>query len=126
MQNRLERRAIGRVAFHSNAILVLCETEEVLYIHVRDVGPTGIGAEVPGDTPNIVGKDVIVVAETLIMYGDVVRQVPTEDDAFVIGLAARKFPQDVLQFLFDGMELRSRLEDMDLIENIHERLETKE
>lgn len=120
--NRLERRAIGRVAFPSNAVLVICETQEVIYVNVRDLGPIGVGAEVPANTPNLVGKDVILVAETLIMYADVVRQAPSAEGTFIIGLAARKFPQDVLQFLFDGMEMRSQLEDEDLIESIHQNL----
>lgn len=118
--NRLERRAIGRVSFPSNAIIVLCDTQEVLYVNVRDLGPIGVGAEVPNDTADLVGKDVILVAETLIMYADVVRQAPTADGTFIVGLAARKFPKDVLQFLIDGMEMRSQLEGISLSESINQ------
>ena len=60
---------------------------------------------------DIEGKDVIMVAQTLIMYADVVRQDPLPDGSWSIGLAARKFSTDVLQYLFDGIEMRARLEE---------------
>ena len=63
------------------------------------------------DAPQLVGKDVIMVAETLIMYADVVRQVPMADGCWSIGLTARKFSKDVLQYLFDGIEMRAKLEE---------------
>lgn len=109
--DRLERRAIGRVAFPSKGVLVVCETQQVMYVEVRDIGPIGVGVRVEADTPDLVGKDVIMVAETLIMYADVVRQEPMPDGCWSIGLAARKFSKDVLQYLFDGIEMRSRLEE---------------
>lgn len=108
---RLERRAIGRVEFPSNAIMVICDSEEVLHVYVRDLGPIGVGVSVPPGTPNLVGKDVILVAETLIMYADIVRQAPQEDGSSVVGLAARKFTNDVLQFLFDSIELKTSTEE---------------
>ena len=40
---RLERRAIGRVAFPSRGVLVVCDTQEVLHVGVRDLGPIGVG-----------------------------------------------------------------------------------
>ena len=108
---KLERRAIGRVAFPSRGVIVVCDTQEVLHVGVRDLGPIGVGVRAEADTQNLVGKDVIMVAETLIMYADVVRQDPLADGSWSIGLAARKFSGDVLQFLFDGIELRAKLKE---------------
>ena len=79
-------------------------------VKVRDLGPIGVGICVPFDTQVLVGKDVILVAETLIMYADAVRQTQLNDEEWVIGLSARKFPQDVLQFIIDGIEMRSNAE----------------
>ena len=52
---RLERRAIGRVAFPSKGVLVVCDTQEVLHVGVRDLGPIGVGLRADADTPNLVG-----------------------------------------------------------------------
>lgn len=108
---QLERRSIGRVSFPSKGVLVVCDTQEVLHVGVRDLGPIGVGIWAEADTPNLVGKDVIMVAETLIMYADVVRQDPMTDGCWSIGLTARKFSRDVLQYLFDGIEMRAKLEE---------------
>ena len=107
----LERRAIGRVAFPSKGVLVICDTQEVLHVDVRDLGPIGVGLRADADCRNLVGKDVIMVAETLIMYADVVRQDPLPDGCWSIGLAAKKFSADVLQYLFDSIEMRAKLEE---------------
>ena len=48
---RLERRAIGRVAFPSRGVLVVCDTQEVLHVGVRDLGPIGVGIRADADTP---------------------------------------------------------------------------
>ena len=108
---QLERRSIGRVSFPSKGVLVVCDTQEVLHVGVRDLGPIGVGIRVEAETPNLLGKDVIMVAETLIMYADVVRQDPMTDGCWSIGLTARKFSRDVLQYLFDGIEMRAKLEE---------------
>ena len=107
--DRLERRTIGRVPFPSRGVIVVCDTQEVLHVGVRDLGPVGVGIRADADTPNLLGKDVIVVAETLIMYADIVRQDPLPDGSWSIGLAAKKFSKDVLQYLFDGIEMRANL-----------------
>lgn len=108
---RLEKRAIGRVSFPSRGVVVVCDTQEVLHVGVRDLGPIGVGLRAEPDTPNLVGKDVIMVAETLIMYADVIRQDPLPDGSWSIGLAARKFSTDVLQYLYDSIEMKAKLEE---------------
>ena len=107
----LERRAIGRVSFPSKGVLVVCDTQEILHVGVRDLGPIGVGILADADTRNLIGKDVIMVAETLIMYADVVRQSPLPDGSWSIGLAAKKFSNDVLQYLLDGIEMKAKQEE---------------
>ena len=50
---------------------------------------------------DLVGKDIIVVAETMIMYATVVRVEKQEDGSFLAGVSAKKFTDEVLQYLFD-------------------------
>lgn len=108
---KLERRALGRVAFPSKAVMVVCETQEVFHVNVQDLGPVGVGIIGSPDMPQLLGKDVVIVLETLIMYADVVRQVERPNGSWNIGLAARRFTSDVLQYLYDGIQLRSEIKE---------------
>ena len=45
--------------------------------------------------------DVIVVAETIIMYADVVRQDPEPEGTAIVGVEARRFTPEVLEYLFN-------------------------
>ncbi|MCR5511204.1 PilZ domain-containing protein [Lachnospiraceae bacterium XBB2008] len=96
-----ERRKIDRVEFPSNTVIVVCDTQEKIYCRTENVSPLGMGIRVPAGTPEIQGMDVIVVAETLIMYADVLRQEKQEDGTAMVGVQARRFTPDVLQYLFD-------------------------
>ena len=96
-----ERRKIDRVEFPSNTVIVVCDTQEKIYCRTENVSPLGMGIRVPVGTPEIQGMDVIVVAETLIMYADVLRQEKQEDGTSIVGVQARRFTPEVLQYLFD-------------------------
>ncbi|MCR4756446.1 MAG: PilZ domain-containing protein [Butyrivibrio sp.] len=96
-----ERRQINRVDFKANSVIVDKETLEKYYGEVKNVSPLGIAITVDKNTPDIVGRDVIVVAETLIMYADVVRIDKEANDTKTIALKARKFTPDVLEYLFE-------------------------
>ena len=61
--------------------------------------------KVDGDTPSLLGKDVIVVADTLIMYADVIREDTSDDGTKVVALNAKKFTNEVLEYLFDHIAL---------------------
>lgn len=101
-----ERRAIGRVGYSANAVIVVCDTQEKYYVHTENVSPLGMALQVPADVPEILGKDIILVADTMIMYADVTRQERQEDGSGIIGISARKFSEDVLQYLFDNIALK--------------------
>lgn len=96
-----ERREIARVSYPANSVIVVCETGEKYFVSTDNVSPLGMGITAPGDIPQIVGKDIIIVAETLIMYADVKRQVENGDGKWTIGIAAKKFTPEVLEYLFD-------------------------
>ena len=95
-----ERRQINRVEYIAKSVIVVCETQEVIQVNVENVSPLGMGVRMEEDRPDIVGKDIIIVAETLIMYADVTRQEKQEDGSYMIGIQAKKFTQDVLEYLF--------------------------
>jgi hypothetical protein len=96
-----ERRKINRVEFKANSVIVDKESLEKYFGEVKNVSPLGMAITVEEKTPSILGNDVIVVAETLIMYADVVREDKEANGKKTIALKARKFTPDVLQYLFE-------------------------
>jgi len=98
-----ERRKINRVKYPRKCVIVVCETGESYVAETENVSPLGMAIRMSEDAPVIEGKDVIIVADTLIMYADVNRQVKVEDGGFEIGVGARKFTPEVLEFLFDSI-----------------------
>ena len=101
-----ERRKIGRVSYSANSVIVDRNTQEKYFGQVKNISPLGIAISVSADTPPLLGKDVIVVAETLIMYADAVREDEMEDGSRVIAFSSRKFTDEVLQYLFDRIGLK--------------------
>lgn len=102
----VERRMINRVCYPSGAVVVICDTQEKIYVSVENISPLGIGLRMKPDAPDISGKDIIIVTETLIMYADVVWRTPQEGGSYNVGIAAKKFTEDVLQYLFDNIALK--------------------
>lgn len=96
-----ERRKISRVEFDSKGVIVDCETLEKIYAEVVDFSPLGVAVTISGDSPSLEGKDVIIVAETLIMYADVVREEVVEGGKKKVAFKAKKFTSEVLQYLFE-------------------------
>lgn len=99
-QNVEDKREISRVQYNSKGVLVVCETGETYYIRTDNVSPLGMGIYMDADSPDIQGKDIIVVTETLLMYADVTRQVKNEEGNYLIGIAAKNFTPEVLSYLF--------------------------
>ena len=96
-----ERRNINRVKYEVKSVIVTCDTYDKYYVEVADVSPLGMGIKGPADLPNIVGKDIIIVADTLIMYAIVKRQKQLPDGGYEIGIEAKKFTPEVLGYLFE-------------------------
>ena len=110
MAEQNEKRKIDRVRYSTNGVIVVCDTQEKMNVKVEDVSPLGIGVIMEADSPDILGKDIIIVTETLIMYADVIRQEKQEDGRTGVGIAAKKFTEDVLQYLFDNIALKENEE----------------
>ena len=84
--------------------LIMLESQERYFVDVKNVSPLGMGIKMPPETPDLTGKAIIIVAETLIMYADVMRQVKNDDGTFTVGINAKKFTPDVLEFLFEKLK----------------------
>lgn len=95
-----ERRKMNRVEYKAKSVIVVCDTQEKVYVEVENVSPLGMGIKMPAGGPDILGKDIIIVAETLIMYANVNRVKKLEDGSFEVGIQAKQFSDDVLQYLF--------------------------
>ena len=95
-----ERRRIDRVKYQAKGVVVVCETGDKYYVETQNVSPLGIGFIMPAGSPQIKGKDIIIVADTLIMYADVTWEKQREDGSFDVGISARKFTPEVLEYLF--------------------------
>ena len=95
-----ERRNISRVDYAAKGVVVVCDTGDKYYVETKNVSPLGMGVIMPEGSPDIVGKDIIIVASTLIMYADVNRQVRNDDGTYTIGINAKQFTPEVLQYLF--------------------------
>lgn len=100
-----ERRKINRIEFKANSVIVDRESLEKIYGQVKNISPLGMAISVKGDTPKLTGKDVIIVAETLIMYAEVIREDTGPDGTKTLAFNAKRFTQDVLQYLFEHIAL---------------------
>lgn len=97
-----ERRKIDRVQYASQSVIVIVDTQEKIICDVTNLSPLGMAVKLPKDAPEVLDKDIIIVTETLIMYADVIRQdEPLEDGSRIIGISARKFTPEVLEYLFE-------------------------
>ncbi|MBO4376378.1 MAG: PilZ domain-containing protein [Lachnospiraceae bacterium] len=97
----IERRRIDRVSYNADSVMVVREDLKKIYCKVKNLSPLGVAVTVDGDTPSLLGKDVIIVADTLIMYADVIREDPAEDGNRIVALNAKKFTNEVLEYLFE-------------------------
>lgn len=98
-----ERRKIGRTKYVDMNVIIICDTEEKYYIKVENVSPLGMGIRMPAGSPDVVGKEVIVVAECMIMFAVVRRMVPCEDGSMEVGIEGKPFTEDMLKCLFENV-----------------------
>lgn len=96
-----ERRSINRVEFLANSVIVDKQSLAKYFGQVKNISPLGIAITVDKRVPDLVGRDVIVVAETMIMYAEAVREDKELGEKKSIAFKARKFTPDVLQYLFE-------------------------
>lgn len=98
-----ERRRVERTKYVNMNIIIVCDTEEKYYIQVDNVSPLGMGIKMPAGSPDIMGKDVIVVAECVVMFAVVRRMVPCEDGSIEVGIEGKPFTEDMLKCLYENV-----------------------
>lgn len=98
-----ERRKLSRVEYPTKSVVVDVETGDKYFVETENVSPLGMGIHMDASVPNLVGRDIIIVAHTLIMYADVNRQVEREDGSFTVGISAKEFTPEVLTYLFESI-----------------------
>lgn len=96
-----ERRKINRTEYESKGVIVICDTQQKLYVEVKNVSPLGMGIIAPDVCPDITGKDIIVIADTMIMYAKATRMDKLEEGDYLVGIEAQRFTDEVLQYLFE-------------------------
>lgn len=104
-----ERRRIDRVGYQAKSVIVVCDSGESIFVETCNVSPLGIAFTMPAGSPDLKGKDIIIVADTMIMYADVTRQEEQEDGGFKVAISAKKFTPEVLQYLFEHI-VENRME----------------
>ena len=99
-QNMEERRQINRIEYEAKSVIVVCDTQEKIYVKVQNVSPLGMGIIMKEDRPDLLNKDIIIVADTLIMYAVINRQEKNAEGTYDVGIHAKQFTPDVLEYLF--------------------------
>lgn len=100
-----ERRRINRVEYAAKSVVVVCDSLEKIYAEVVNLSPLGMAVKIPSTVDKLLGKDIIIVAETLIMYADVIREENDSEGYRIIALSAKKFTPDVLEYLFQHIAM---------------------
>ena len=98
-----ERRKLTRVNYPTKSVIVDVETGERYFVETENVSPLGMGLHMAAGAPNLKGRDIIIVAETLIMYADVTRQEIRDDGSYTLGIQAKRFTPEVLSYLFESI-----------------------
>jgi len=100
-----EKRIIRRIKFPSKSIIVDFSTKEKYTAKTTDVSPVGMGVVSEDEIPNILGKDILIVAETLIMYAEVNRQSKDKNGVLHLGISGKPFTPEVLEYLFEHLSI---------------------
>ena len=94
-----ERRQINRIEYEAKSVIVVCDTQEKICVKVQNVSPLGMGVTMKENRPDLLNKDVIIVTDTLSMYAIINRQEKNEEGDYTIGIHAKQFTPDVLEYL---------------------------
>ena len=57
-----ERRRIDRVGYQAKSVIVVCDSGESIFVETCNVSPLGIAFTMPAGSPDLKGKDIIIVA----------------------------------------------------------------
>ena len=96
-----ERREISRVEYNAPGVIVVIEEELKIPVKVANVSPLGMGVLVEKSAPSLLGKDIIIVADCLVMYANVNRVADYDDEYNVVGIQGKTFDDATLGYLFE-------------------------
>lgn len=96
-----ERREITRVEYNCPGVVVVVDTEEKIMVKVANVSPLGMGVLIPKDSPDILNKDIIIVADCLVMYANVNRIAEHDAEHNLAGINGKSFDAGTLSYLFE-------------------------
>ena len=96
-----ERREVSRVEYNAQGVIVIVDTEEKILVKVANVSPLGMGVLVEKNAPALLNKDIIIVADCMVMYATVNRIAEYDDNHNIIGIQGKTFDDETLGYLFD-------------------------
>lgn len=54
-----ERRQINRIEYEAKSVIVVCDTQEKIYVKVENISPLGMGIIMKEDRPDLLNKDIM-------------------------------------------------------------------
>ena len=96
-----ERREITRIEYNAKGVIVIIDTEEKIPVKVANVSPLGMGVLVDKGAPELLNKDIIIVADCLVMYAHVNRIADYDETHNIVGINGKTFDDATLGYLFE-------------------------
>ena len=97
----VERRGINRVDYRVKSVIVTCDTFEKFVVEAVNVSPLGMGVLVDKGAPELLNKDIIIVADCLVMYAHVNRIADYDETHNIVGINGKTFDDATLGYLFE-------------------------
>ena len=96
-----EKRSITRVEYNVPGVIVIIEEETKVPVRVANMSPQGMGVLVGKDAPELLGKDIIIVADCMVMYANVNRIEKYDNNSNIVGIKGKAFDDATLGYLFE-------------------------
>lgn len=96
-----ERRGITRVEYNVPGVIVVIEEEIKIPVKVANMSPLGMGVLVDKKAPDLLGKDIIIVADCMVMYANVNRVEKHDDNYNIVGIKGKTLDDATLGYLFE-------------------------
>ena len=89
------------VTVNAKGVIVIIDTEEKIPVKVANVSPLGMGVLVDKGAPELLNKDIIIVADCLVMYAHVNRIADYDETHNIVGINGKTFDDATLGYLFE-------------------------
>ena len=96
-----ERRGITRIEYTVPGVIVVIDNQEVIQVKVNDISPLGMGVLVDKGLERLLNKEIIIVADCMVMNAIVTRLADFSDEQDLLGIRGKSFDQETLQYLFE-------------------------